>query len=298
MAEAVLFSGQGSQCVGMGRSYYENAEEMRDVFALAQKILGYDLAAICFDGPQEKLTPTDSCQVALFVVGYGIFRVLQRQKKLADLRTCLGLSLGEWTALTAAGAIDFEVALPLVAKRGILMQRACENTSGAMVSLLGSTPEIVASICNRADVEASNFNSPGQIVISGEKNKIQNAMELAANEGVKRMMPLQVAGAYHSRLMASARDAFAHELARVSFRSPRHRVISNVTGREVSDPEEIRRLLVQQITAPVRWEQCMQRAWECGADTFFECGPGKVLTGLVRKNCPDAVAISAAEFAD
>lgn len=298
MAIGLLFSGQGSQRIGMGQDFFRETEEMKECFAVAAEELGYDLKTICFEGPMEKLTQTSVCQVALFVVGYGIFRVLKNRGHLNNLAVCCGLSLGEWTALAAAGAIDFREGVRLVARRGELMQLACETTQGAMVSVVGGDRSRILDLCREIEVDPSNFNSPDQVVVSGESEKIEIFLALAREQGLGRLIKLNVAGAYHSRLMRSARDDFERDLKTVNFRRPYIPVISNVTGHCVDDAEEIRRLLAQQITSPVRWDSSMVTAANIGADVFLECGPGKVLCGLGRKNLPTATFFGCGTFAE
>lgn len=298
MATGVLFSGQGSQAVGMGASYFSETEEMQACFSAASAVLGYDLAEICFQGPEERLTATDVCQVALFVVGYGIFQALRARGFLDDLVVCLGLSLGELTSLAAAEALDFEEGVQLVSRRGALMQQACEETKGAMASLITENQRRVAEICQQAGVEVSNYNSPEQLVISGEEEAMKRAKELAAvDQSIRRVIPLRVAGAYHSRLMKSAQNEFEKAIKNVSIRQPKFPVISNVTGEMESDPQTIRELLVRQIVSPVRWAESMKYAAEMlGTTRFLECGPGRVLTSLTRKNLSSCEAIACGEF--
>lgn len=288
MSIGLLFSGQGSQTVGMGLDFFQETDEMRECFEIANRELGYRLDELCFSGPLEKLTQTSVCQVALFVVGYGIFQALKSRGKLKNLAVCCGLSLGEWTALAATEAVDFREGIHLVARRGLLMQRACETVDGAMVSVGSGDRRRILELCRATDVDPSNFNSPDQVVVSGERKKIENFLVKAKEAGLRRIIPLNVAGAYHSRLMRSAQEEFERDLRSATFHLPSIPVISNVTGRKIKDSGEIRHLLAQQITSPVLWDIAMQEAAQIGADTFLECGPGKVLCGLGRKNLPSA----------
>ncbi len=284
MAIGLLFSGQGAQQVGMGRSLYENSSLARSLYDEADSVLGWKLSAHCFEGPAETLTETRVCQPALYVLGYTLFSILREAGKLNDLRACLGLSLGELTALAAAGSFDFATGLRTVAERGRLMQEACDATEGAMASMIGGKPEDVEAIATRFDVDVANFNCPGQIVLSGEKTKILAAVASAKESKLFRMvMPLQVAGAYHSRLMESARVRFSAFLESVEIRPPVVPVYTNVTGDAVDAPAAIRENLVKQVVSPVRWEDCMRAASRDGVQTFFECGPGAVLNGLARR---------------
>lgn len=284
MAIGLLFSGQGAQQVGMGRSFYDNAATAKALFDEADKVLGWKLSAFCFEGPSEKLTETRICQPALYVQGYIIFELLKEAGKLKDLGACLGLSLGELTALAAAEAFDFSTGLRVVAERGRLMQEACDATEGAMASLIGGTPEAVFALAEKHDVDVANLNCPGQIVISGEAQKIAAAVAEAKESGGFRMVvPLQVAGAYHSRLMESARAQFETFLCGIEIKTPRVPVFTNVTGKAVTGPEDIRRNLVSQVVSSVRWEDCMRSAAGLGISEFIECGPGAVLGGMARR---------------
>lgn len=279
MAIGVLFSGQGAQHVGMGKSVYEANETARHLWDKANDVLGFDLKTICFEGPEEALTETKICQPALYVHGYSLFKALENQ----EVKTALGLSLGELTALAAAEAMDFETGLKVVAKRGELMQQACEVTDGTMASLIGGTPEEVHELCKAFDIDVANFNSPGQIVISGETQKVNEAVEKAKTMAFKRVVPLKVAGAYHSRLMQSAAEAFEDYLKTVNVTPPKLTVFTNTTGKQVSEPDEIKAALVKQVTSSVLWVDCMESAASLGINTFYELGPGKVLKGLAKR---------------
>jgi [acyl-carrier-protein] S-malonyltransferase len=264
--------------------------------AQASDVLHLDLKKICFEGPQEELIRSDVCQVALYTVGYGVFKTLENRELLPDVSCCAGLSLGEWTALAAAGAFAFEDALPLVSTRGRLMDEVCRRTPGGMLSLIGGTREEVFALCEQAGLHPSNFNAPDQVVISGPVAGIMAALELAKNFSFRRAIPLNVAGAYHCPLMAEAQRAFLPEVEKLKIRKPSIAVFSNVTGKPHEDSDGIRRLLVEQITAPVRWETCMQNIAALDVRNFCECGAGKVLVGLAKKNIPGAAACEAGEL--
>jgi [acyl-carrier-protein] S-malonyltransferase len=298
MSRALLFAGQGAQKVGMGRSLHENSAVARSRYDEASRVLGWDLARISFEGPEAELTQTRVCQPALFVHGLALHAILAEQGRLGDVKFALGLSLGEITALTAAGVFDFATGLRVVAERGRLMQLACEQTSGTMASVIGEERGKVADLCREFEVEIANLNCPGQIVISGDKTRIDAAVAAARERGMRKVIPLNVAGAYHSRLMEPARDAFAAFLAKVSFARPRLTVLSNTTGRAVAEPDEIRAALVKQIVSPVLWEDCMRHAVAAGAAEFWELGPGGVLAGLARRTNRAWPVRSLAEFAD
>jgi [acyl-carrier-protein] S-malonyltransferase len=214
------------------------------------------------------------------------------------MQFAVGLSLGEITALTAAGVFDFVTGLRVVAERGRLMQLACEQSSGTMASVIGEERDKVADLCREFEVEMANLNCPGQIVISGDKTKIGAAVAAAKERGMRKVIPLNVAGAYHSRLMEPARAAFAAFLAGIAFARPRLTVFANTTGRPVAEPDEIRAALVRQIVSPVLWEDCMRHAAAAGAAEFWELGPGGVLAGLARRINRDWPVRSFAEFAD
>ncbi|MBE2214037.1 MAG: ACP S-malonyltransferase [Opitutaceae bacterium] len=298
MSSAVMFSGQGAQKVGMGRSLYENAPAARELYDTADKVLGWSLTKVSFEGPEADLTQTRVCQVALFVHGYALFRLLEQSGKTADVRYGLGLSLGEVTALTAAGVFDFATGLKVVAERARLMQLACEQTTGTMASIIGEEPAKVAELCQEFDIEMANLNCPGQIVVSGEKAKVGAAVDAAKARGMKKVIPLNVAGAYHSRLMEPARAAFAAFLAGIEFKQPRFTVLTNTTGKAVADPAAIRAALVKQVVSPVLWEACMREAAALGATQFLELGMGGVLAGLARRTEKAWPVKSYAEFSD
>ncbi len=298
MALALLFAGQGAQKVGMGKSLYENSAAARALYDEANRVLGWELTKISFEGPDAELTQTKVCQPALFVHGLALHAALKEMGKLPEISYALGLSLGEVTALTAAGVFDFSTGLKVVAERGRLMQVACEQTVGGMAAIVGEERATVAALCQEFDVEAANFNAPGQIIISGEKAKIEAAVAAAKARGIKKAMQLNVAGAYHSRLMVPARDAFAKYLETVPFAAPKFTVFTNTTGQAVSSPDDIRAALVKQVVSSVLWEDCMRSAAAAGATEFLELGMGGVLAGLARRTNKDWPVKSLAEFAD
>jgi [acyl-carrier-protein] S-malonyltransferase len=300
MATALIFSGQGAQKVGMGKSLYENSATARALYDEANRVLGWDLAKICFDGPEAELTQTKVCQPALFVHGLAVHAILKEQGKLDDVKFAFGLSLGEVTALTAAGVFDFATGLQVVAERGRLMQLACEQSTGSMAAILGEERATIYDLCAAFDIEAANFNAPGQIIVSGEKSKVEAAVAAAKDRGIKKVIPLNVAGAYHSRLMEPARAAFAAYLEGVTFNAPAAgvTVFTNTTGQAVSEPAAIREALVKQVVSSVLWEDCMRSAVAAGATTFLELGPGGVLAGLAKRTDKAWVVKSIAEFSD
>lgn len=300
MALALLFAGQGAQKVGMGRSLYDQSAAARTLYDQANSVLGWDLKRISFEGPEADLTQTKVCQPALFVHGLALLASLREANKVpaGEPRFALGLSLGEVTAYCAAGVFDFPTGLRIVAERGRLMQQACEQTSGGMAAIIGEERVKVQELCREFDIEAANFNAPGQIIVSGEKTKVAAAVAAAKDRGIKKVMPLNVAGAYHSRLMEPAREAFAAFLAPVAFAAPSFTVFTNTTGQAVSDPAAIKAALVRQVVSSVLWEDCMRSAAAAGVAEFWELGPGGVLAGLARRTEKTWVVKSFSEFAD
>lgn len=299
MELALLFAGQGAQKVGMGKSLYENSAAARVLYDEAKGVLGWDLAHVSFEGPESELTQTKICQPALLVHGLALLAALKEQGKLPPVfRATLGLSLGEITALTAAGVFDFATGLRVVAERGRLMQLACEQTTGGMAAIVGEERTKVLDLCREFEIEAANFNAPGQIIISGEKTKVEAAVAAAKARGIRKAMALNVAGAYHSRLMEPARAEFAAYLATVPVNAPTCRVFTNTTAQEVSSPAEIRETLAKQVVSSVLWEDCMRNAAAAGATEFWELGPGGILAGLARRTNKEWSVKSFSEFSD
>ena len=300
MALALIFSGQGAQKVGMGKSLAEQSPAARALYAEANQVLGWDLAKVCFEGPEADLTQTKVCQPALFVHGMALLAALREFNQLpaGEPKFALGLSLGEVTAYCAAGVFDFATGLKVVAERGRLMQLACEQTSGGMAAIMGEERAKIQELCREFDIEAANFNAPGQIIVSGEKAKIEAAVAAGKERGIKKIIPLNVAGAYHSRLMEPARAAFAAYLDSVSFSAPKFTVFTNTTGQAVAAPADIKAALVKQVVSSVLWEDCMRNAAAAGATEFWELGPGGVLAGLARRTEKAWVVKSLAEYAD
>ena len=298
MSLALLFAGQGAQKVGMGKSLYEGSAAARALYDEADRVLGWSLTKVSFEGPEAELTQTKVCQPALYVHGLALLAALQEKGKLPPVSMALGLSLGEVTALTAAGVFDFSTGLKVVAERGRLMQVACEKSTGGMAAIIGEERAKIEELCREFDIQAANFNAPGQIIVSGEKSKVEALVAAAKDKGLKRVIALNVAGAYHSRLMEPAREEFARYLAGIEFKAPRFTVFTNTTGQAVSEPAAIREALVKQVVSSVLWEDCMRSAVAAGATEFWECGPGAVLAGLAKRTDKAWVGKSFAEFAD
>jgi [acyl-carrier-protein] S-malonyltransferase len=286
---AFVFPGQGSQYVGMGADCYEHSDEARHLFDEADRLLGYPLTSVCFSGPEDELRQTQNTQPAIFLHSVAVAAMLRD-----DLRPAMaaGHSLGEYTALTVAGALSFKDALLLVHLRGQLMQRAGAENKGTMAAVVGLQSDQVEQICREASTagvaQPANFNSPGQIVISGSVEGVHEAMKLAMQRGAKLVKELVVSGAFHSPLMASAQEGLKQALDSTQIRDPSIPVYANVTAEPVTKAEEIRELLCRQMTSPVQWERTVRNMTRDGAYTFVEMGPGKVLQGLVKRTDPSA----------
>jgi [acyl-carrier-protein] S-malonyltransferase len=280
---ALLFAGQGAQAVGMGKDLAETFPSARIWFDRANAALGYDLAGICFNGPEAELTKTENAQPGIYLVSWICFELLK--EKVPDLKfdAAAGLSLGEFTALTAAGAMSFEDGLRIVRQRGKFMQEACDATRGGMAAIIGLDETPTREVCVEAGVTLANLNCPGQIVISGETERIAKAVELAKAKGAKRAIPLPVAGAYHSPLMAGAQPKLQAELARINVASPAVPVVSNVHALPHGTPSHLRERLVEQVTSPVLWEQSMRTLLAQGFTRFIELGPGTALSGFMKR---------------
>lgn len=282
----------------MGKSLFDQSPAARAVFEEADRVLGWSLTKVMFEGPDADLTQTKYCQPALFVHGLALEAALKEKGKLPTVGYALGLSLGEITAYTSAGIFSFATGLRVVAERGRLMQVACERSKGGMAAIVGEERAKVAELCKEFDIETANFNAPGQIIVSGDKAKVDAAVAAAKERGWKKVMPLNVAGAYHSRLMEPARAEFAEFLKGVIFNAPKFPVFTNTTGQSISKPEDLREALVKQVVSSVLWEDCMRSAAAAGATEYWELGPGGVLAGLARRIDKTWVAKSFAEYAD
>jgi [acyl-carrier-protein] S-malonyltransferase len=289
MKTAFLFPGQGAQTVGMGRDIAEAFSPAKAFYKKANEIVGYDLQDICFNGPQDKLDSTTISQPAIFVTSAALLEVFKNCSGGSNVQADVtaGLSLGEYTALYAAGAISFEDGLRLVQKRGIAMQAAASATQGSMVSILGLDTEKVRQLCTKAaDGEllvCANFNCPGQVVLSGARSACERAERLAAEFGALKAVMLRVAGAFHSNMMGPAADTLRQALAQTNISSPSVKVVANISANYYESAQEIREGLTKQLVQSILWQNCMEKLLADGVDTFYEIGPGRVLTGLMRK---------------
>ena len=294
---ALIFAGQGAQVVGMGKDLAEKFPSAKAWFDRANTALGYDLAKICFEGPEAELIKTEHAQPGIFLVSWVAFQVLKEQAPNLKFEATAGLSLGEFTALTAADAMSFEDGLRVVRQRGKFMQEACDVTKGGMAAIIGLDEVPTREVCAEAGVVLANLNCPGQLVISGEAEKIAKACELAKAKGAKRALPLPVAGAYHSPLMASAQPKLAAELAAAKFSTPVVPVISNVTAQAHGTAAEISAKLVEQVCASVLWETSVRALLAQGFTRFIELGPGTALSGFMKRIDKTATMLNVADAA-
>lgn len=297
MKVAFIFPGQGAQSVGMGKEFYESSPHARAVFAAADTIIP-GLSDVIFNGPPEKLTSTQYCQPAIFTFSAAALKALEAHPKFKNITPSFacGLSLGEYPALVACGALSFEETLRLVERRSFFMEEATKLKKGAMAAVIGfpagggsasgGDKDKLIEICRQTGAEVANFNSPDQIVITGEAEKVSKASEIIQAAGAKRVIPLEVSGAFHSRLMRPAVAKFEAELKKITFKSPRFPILSNVDARPETDPDKIRRNLALQITSSVQWVDSVRAIAAAGVTTFLEIGPGNVLKGLIRKIAP------------
>jgi [acyl-carrier-protein] S-malonyltransferase len=282
--KALIFPGQGSQKVGMGRDHFEKTVLFKELLTKGDELLGYPLSDIMFEGPVETLTQTRYTQPAIFMHSFALFKTLNQSPDMVA-----GHSLGEFSALAAAGVLDFETALELVALRGKLMQEAGEIHPGTMAAIIGMDDDVVDTICEDATetiqkpVVPANYNCPGQLVISGDEDAVKKAVDLAKEQGCRLAKMLPVSGAFHSPLMKPAFEALKEKLDDTGFSKPNCPVYSNYTAEATTDPSKIKDNLLHQLVSPVRWTQTLQNMEKDGATSFIEIGPGKVLQGLVKR---------------
>jgi [acyl-carrier-protein] S-malonyltransferase len=293
---ALLFAGQGAQVVGMGRDLADQMPSAKAWFDKANAALGYDLATICFQGPDVELTKTEHAQPGIYLVSWVAFQLLKERVPTLKFEATAGLSLGEFTALAAAGAMSFEDGLKVVRQRGRFMQEACDVTRGGMAAVIGLDEAPTREVCAEAGVVLANLNCPGQLVISGEADKILKAVDLAKVKGAKRAIPLPVAGAYHSPLMASAQPKLKAELDGVDLQSPTATVMSNVTAQAHGSPDEIKSRLVDQVTSSVLWEASIRHLLSQGFTRFIELGPGTALSGFMKRIDKSAQMLNVADL--
>lgn len=285
---AYMFPGQGAQFVGMGKDLYENFPAAREIFDKANTILKIDLKKICFEGPQEELSTTANSQPAILAASVAALKVYEASAFAGQYsaRFSLGLSLGEYTALVAAGAMSFEDALVLVRKRGEFMEDASKKNPGKMACILGMDLKSVEDLCKGIGCEVANLNCPGQVVVSGKTNNIELLASLAKDKGAKRVLMLDVSGPFHSSLMTPARDKLKDYIDKVQFSAPKLNFISNVDAKMRQDPAEIKDNLIKQVNSKTLWEESIRAAAASGIKTFLEIGPGQVLKGLLKKIDP------------
>ena len=297
MTDCCIFAGQGAQVPGMGHDFAEADAEVMSLFDTANSVLGFDLKKVCFEGPAEELTKSNICQPAIFVTSYAAYLTLQKRKAV-NFSCAAGLSLGEWGALSAAGVLDFESTLKVLEARGRFMQEACEAEPSGMIAIVGASPEQLAALCEKSSCTVANYNSDAQQVLSGSKDAIASAVAIAKELGIKRALPLATAGAFHSKFMASAREKLATVLDGIEFKAPKIPVLSNITGKpHSSDPGEIRALMLEQVTGTTNWAADVACAKSLGCDRFIEFGPGKVLSGLIKKIDPQLTTLNVGDAA-
>ena len=287
----ILFSGQGAQKVGMGKDIVENYDVAKQLFAEADETLGFSLSEIMFEGPAEELTKTSRCQPALYLHGLACLAALKERVPSFEPVAAAGLSLGEFTAHAAAGTFSFADGLKVVMQRGQFMEEACDATKGAMAAMIGGTPEAITELAAECDVDVANFNAPGQIVVSGNEEGVDKAVAGAKGAGAKMAKKLNVAGAYHSRLMQSAQDKLSGVLAETEVNEPGIPVASNFKGGKVNGAAEIRETLEKQVTGSVRWVECIEALIADGHTTFIELGPGKLIAGMMKRINKEATVI-------
>lgn len=297
MSKCCIFAGQGAQVPGMGKDFSEADPEIAAFFDRANDVLGFDLRKTCFEGPAEELTKSNICQPAIFVTSWAAYTALVK-KTGVEFACAAGLSLGEWGALAAAGVLDFESTLKVLEARGRFMQEACEAVPSGMIAIVGASGDQLSQLCEKSNCTVANINSEQQQVLSGSKDEIAAAATIAKELGIKRAIPLATAGAFHSKYMAPAREKLASVLDTIEFKAPKIPVLSNVTAKpHSSDPAEIKAMMLEQVTGTTNWAADVEAAKALGADTLIEFGPGKVLSGLVKKIDPSLATLNVADMA-
>ena len=297
MSDCCIFAGQGAQVPGMGKDFAEGDAALMALFDKANAVLGFDLKKTCFEGPAEELTKSNICQPAIFVTSYAAYLAFQKRRP-APFAAAAGLSLGEWGALCAAGVLDFDATLTVLEARGRFMQEACEAEPSGMIAIVGASPSQLEALCARTGCTVANVNSAAQQVLSGSKDAVAAAATAAKELGIKRAIPLATAGAFHSRFMQPAREKLAPVLDGITFSAPKIPVLSNVTGKpHPSDPAAIRAAMLEQVTGTTNWAADVEAAKSLGCTRFVEFGPGKVLSGLVKKIDASLTAVNVSDIA-
>jgi [acyl-carrier-protein] S-malonyltransferase len=296
---AYIFPGQGAQYAGMGRDLYDSSDSARAVFKQADEALGFPLSQLCFNGPDDELRQTINAQPAIVTISLALLSAIRNSdgsKNLPAPAFVAGHSLGEYTALAAAGVVDFATAIYLTRERGRLMHQAGLENPGGMAAIIGLDEASLADICTQSGTKIANFNCPGQLVISGDKDSLNRAMKLAEDKGARRVMPLQVSGAFHTHCMQPAADSLAEIIAAISFAAPQVPIIANTTAGEITTAEMVKEELLSQLCNSVLWQRSIEYMINNGVSTFIEIGPGKVLSGLIKRINKDVKTINISDI--